>query len=156
MVVIREARLPEDKPALLGFIEALQRYEAEFESDRRLDPAYAEDQLAALLKDAGRGAIFVAELDRRPVGWVLVIEEDAPVYVIEDERQFGSICELFVDEAVRGKGVGQALIKACEDWTRARGLTSIRIGHLAENARAAHVYDMAGYAPYVVSRRKRF
>ena len=155
MVVIREARLPDDKSALLAFIDGLQRYEAEFEYDRRLDPAYPEDQLAALLKDAERGAIFVAELDGQLVGWVLVIQEDAPVYVIDEERQFGCICELFVDEAVRGKGAGQALLKACEDWTRARGLTTIRIGHLAQNARAAHVYDKAGYAPYVELRRKR-
>jgi GNAT superfamily N-acetyltransferase len=155
MIEIRKARLPDDKPALLRFIDGLQRYEADFEADRRLDPAYAEDQFAALLKQAEHGVFFVAEHDGRLVGWVLVIEEEAPVYVLEDERRFGCICELYVDEAVRGQGAGRALIAACEDWTRARGLSTIRIGHLSENARASEVYDKAGYAPYVLLRRKR-
>ena len=155
MIAIREARLPDDKPALLRFIDGLQRYEAEFESDRRLDSAYAEDQFAALLKRAENGVIFVAENDGRLVGWVLAIEVDGPAYVIEDERHYACICEFFVDEAARGRGAGRALMATCEDWARAKNLSTIHIGHLAQNARAAHVYDKAGYAPYVILRRKR-
>jgi GNAT superfamily N-acetyltransferase len=154
-IAVREARLPDDKPVLLGFIDGLQRYEAAFEADRRLDAAYAEDQFAELFKKAERGAIFVAENDDRLAGWILVIEVDGPAYVIEEERRYACICELFVDEAVRGQGAGRALMAACEDWARAKNLATIHIGHLAENARAAHVYDKAGYAPYVVLRRKR-
>ena len=155
MIAICEARLPDDKPALLRFIDGLQRYEAEFESDRRLDSAYAEDQFAALLKRAERGAIFVAENDGRLVGWVLVVEDEGHVYVVEEERRCAAIVEFFVDEAVRGQGVGRALMRACEGWARARKLLTIHIGHLTGNARAAHVYDKAGYASYVVVRRKR-
>lgn len=155
MLTIRQARLPDDTPALLDFIDGLQRYEAEFESDRRLDAAYAEDQLAWLRKKGENGVFFLAEQDGRPVGWVLVTEDEAPPYVIDAERRHATICELYVDEAVRGTGAGRALIGACEDWARARKLTNIQIGHLAQNARAEHVYDKAGFAPYVVLRRKR-
>ncbi len=155
MVTIRPARLPDDKPALLGFIDGLQRYEAAFESDRRLDAAYAEDQLAELLKKAETGIIFVAEWDGRLVGWILVIAVDGPAYVIAEERRYACICELYVDEAVRGQGAGRALIERCENWARSQKLATIHIGHLAENARAEQVYDRAGYAPYVVLRRKR-
>jgi GNAT superfamily N-acetyltransferase len=155
MITIRSAKLPDDKPSILRFIDGLQRYEAEFEADRRLDAAYAEDQLAALLKRAERGAIFVAENDGRLVGWIVVVEDEGQVYVVEEERRCAAICEFYVDEAVRGQGAGRALMAACEDWARARKLLTILIGHLDGNARAAQVYDKAGYPPYVVLRRKR-
>lgn len=153
MITIRQARLPDDKPAFLGFIMALQRYEVAFEPNRRLDDACAEEYLAILLKETGM--IFVAENDDdRPVGWAVVVEDQAPVFVKEDERRFAYVTELFVEEAVRGQGVGQALMAACEDWARTHDYSTIRIAHLAGNTRAAGVYEKAGYAPYSVQRRK--
>ncbi len=160
MITIRPARLPDDKPAFIAFIKALQEYEAVFEKNRRLDAGYAEEHYAALVtglaKEAERAMVFVAEDGAgRPLGWAVVHEEHSPVFVIEDERRFANLAELFVEEAARGLGAGRALIAACEDWSRSRGFSTMRIGHLAENARAAAVYDKAGYAPYAVQRRKR-
>lgn len=156
MIAIRQARLPDDHPAFIAFIKGLQEYEVTFEKNRRLDDSYAEESLAELLKACERGMIFIAEDDDgHPVGWAVVFEEDAPVYVLEDERRFAYISELFVEEARRGQGVGRALMAACEDWARTHGFSTIRIGHLAANARTAQVYEKAGYAPFSVQRRKR-
>jgi len=154
MVTVRPIHLPDDKAAILGFIWGLQRYEAAFEYDRRLDDAYGEEQFAAMMKEAEKGAVFVAEGDTGLVGWVLVIEAESPAYVIEAERVVAQICELFVDEAARGQGAGRALLAACEDWGRSKGHKIIRIGHLAGNDLAAGIYEKAGYAPYTVNRRK--
>lgn len=155
MISVRPANLPDDKPVLLGFIWGLQRYEAEFESDRRLDPAYDEEQFADLMKNLDTGAVFIAEDEARPVGWVMVYESEGKPYVIAEERRQAAICELYVDQSARGKGAGRALLAACEDWARARGIAVIHIGHLSGNTRAAEVYEKAGYAPYVQLRRKR-
>lgn len=155
MISVRSAILPDDKRVLLDFIWGLQRYEAEFEADRRLDPAYGEEQFADLVKNLETGAVFIAEDEGRPVGWVMVYETEGRPYVIEEERRQAVICELYVDPALRGKGAGRALLAACEEWARGRGLTVIHIGHLADNARASDVYEKAGYTPYVLLRRKR-
>jgi GNAT superfamily N-acetyltransferase len=155
MITVRPARLPDDKPAILRFIDGLQRYEAVFEPDRRLDPGYPEDQFAALLKQTANGVFLIAELGGEPIGWAAVYEHESPTYVIEAERHCAVICEAYVEEAVRGQGAGRALLAACEAWARQRGLPVIHIGHLAGNERAATVYEKAGFAPYVVSRRKR-
>ncbi len=155
MFTVRPAALPDDKPVLLDFIVGLQRFEAEFESDRRLDAAYAEDQFADLMKNIDTGTIFLAEDEGRPVGWVMVYETEGKPYVIAEERRQAIICELYVDPSARGKGAGRALLAACEDWARGRGITVIHIGHLSANSRASDVYDRAGYAPYVLLRRKR-
>lgn len=154
MITVRPARLPEDKPAILAFIWGLQRYEAGFEYDRRLDAAYGEDQYAAMMAEAEKGTIFVAESKTGLVGWVVVIAAESPAYVIAEERRAAQICELYVEEGARGQGAGKALLTACEDWGRAKGLKIIRIGHLAGNDLAAAVYEKAGYAPYTVARRK--
>jgi GNAT superfamily N-acetyltransferase len=155
MITVRPAKLPDDKPAILRFIEGLQRYEAEFESDRRLDPTYPEDQFAAVQKQTENGVFLIAEQDGQPVGWAAVYEHVAPTYVVEQERHCAVICEAFVEPVVRGQGAGRALLSACEAWARGRGLSVIHIGHLSGNERAAKVYEKAGFAPYVQLRRKK-
>lgn len=153
MITIRQARLPDDVPLLQGYIDA--RRDAEAQPRLRQVPAYTGDRTAALFKKRDDGMILVAENDSRPVGWALVIEALAPVAVITEERRHACICELFVEEPARGRGAGQALIAACEDWARNRNLATIQIGHLSDNARAEQVYDKAGYTAYTVLRRKR-
>lgn len=155
MITVRPAQLPDDKPIILRFIDGLQHFEAAFESDRRLDDAYPEDQFAALVKQTENGTFLIAEQGGVAVGWAAVYEHEAPTYVIAEERRCAVICEAYVDEAVRGQGAGRALLDACEAWARGRGIEVLHIGHLSENARAAAVYDKAGFSPYVLLRRKR-
>ena len=42
--------------------------------------------------------------------------------VVTDEATFGWLCDVFVDESVRGQGIGDALIRAIVDDPRLRGL----------------------------------
>ena len=153
---IRDARLPGDKPALVSFIDGLQHYEHKFERNRRIDAEAGEDYFGVLLQRVAEheGRIFVAEAGEQPIGWAVFLVEQEYVYVIEDERTYGYIAELFVNESVRGRGVGQALIRACEDEGRARGLRRMMIGVIPANARAARVYAEAGYSPYAMELRK--
>jgi GNAT superfamily N-acetyltransferase len=55
---------------------------------------------------------------------------------------------------MRGQGVGRALIAACEDWGRERGLKVMMIGVLVRNPRAHAVYRDAGFADYATLLRK--
>jgi GNAT superfamily N-acetyltransferase len=155
MITIRPAKLPDDQPVLLGFIEALQRYEAAFEPNRRLDASWAAEHLAALKRTAAQSAIFLAGDCAAAVGWAFVRAAEAPVYVRDEERRYGDLAELFVAAEARGQGAGRALIEACEAWARAQGLASLQIGHLAGNGLAAAAYARAGYTPYTVVQRKR-
>jgi GNAT superfamily N-acetyltransferase len=153
---IRDIRLPHDKSAALSFIMGSQRFEHAVEPNRRLDPEVAEEHFAVLTervaKDSGR--IFVAEEDGRAIGWGVFIVAQHPVFVIADERTFGYIDELYVDEAMRGRGVGQALIAACEGEARRQGLRQILLGVIDGNTRAREIYARAGFAPYALELRK--
>ena len=65
-----------------------------------------------------------------PLGWAAACEDESEVYIHAEERTYGYIAELYVVEDVRGRGVGRALIAACEDWARERGLKAMMIGVL--------------------------
>ena len=155
-IEIREARFPEDTPSALRFVMALQRYEREFEPNRRIDDSVAEEYFAVLQKRAERsGRIFIAQnKDRKALGWAVIYEDEHELYVVEEERTYGRLTELYVESHARGKGVGRALIAACEDWARARGHKHIIIGALSQNAAAMAAYQQTGYAPYASLLRK--
>ncbi len=155
---IRAADLPRDRDAMLSFIDGLQAYEFAFEKNRRLDGTVAAEHLEKLLKDMGErpGAIFMAEdAAGAAVGWAVVQEILAPVFVIARDRRQAYIAELYLAERARGTGTGRALIAACEDWAKAQGIGIVGIGVLPGNARAHAVYRRAGYADYAVELLKR-
>ena len=153
---IREARFPEDTPAALRFVMALQKYEREFEPNRRIDDAIAEDYLAVLRKRAEKnGCIFIAQDEKgHAIGWAVVREDKDEAYVVAEERSYARINELFVESKSRGQGVGRALMAACENWARERKHKQILIGALSQNDLAMAVYRGLGYAPYTSDLRK--
>jgi len=154
---IREARLAEDKPAILQFIIGLQHFEKAIEPNRRIDAAVAEEFYGVLIARAHErhGCILIAEGDgKQPVGWAVAHEDEEDVYVLEEERRFGYISELYVMEEVRGRGIGHALMGACEDWARTRGLKLMMIAALEGNRRAFDLYRKQGYRSYAANLRK--
>ena len=157
MATIRPARLPDDRGAMLAFIDGLQAFEHAFEPNRRLDAAVAEEYLVKLLKDlsAKPGEIFIAEDSGTAIGWAVVQETDDDIYVALTERRMAYIAELFVAAPARGGGAGRALIAACEDWAKARGIPVMLIGVLPGNARARAIYEAAGYGNYAIQLRKK-
>ena len=156
-MMIRDAQWPKDRETALAFIDGLQRYEHGVEPNRRTDAAVAAeyfDVLMAAVAENG-GLVRIAEHDGRAVGWAVAWPERDEIYVRDEERLYLYISELYVDEALRGGGIGLALIASCEDWARAQGIAQSRIGVLAENSRAAQVYARAGYRAYAIRLAKR-
>jgi GNAT superfamily N-acetyltransferase len=155
-LVIRDFDPSRDEVAARAFIDGSQRYEAAFEPNRRLDGQVAVEQYTFLTGRVAHhgGRIFLAEEDGRAIGWAVMSVEEHPVFVVEAERRYAYIAELFVDEAKRGLGVGRALIAACEDEARRAGLRQIKIGVLTANRRAAEIYRRTGYGPYSMELRK--
>lgn len=153
---IREARLPQDEPAILSFINGLQDYEATFEPDRRRDPDFAVDHWRDLQHRCAEkhGIILIAEEAGTPLGWAFAHDHNAELFVVEPERRHGYLAELFVVPQARGKGLGRALIESCEAWARDRGHKLLIVGVLAKNPGAIRAYEGAGYAPYGISMRR--
>jgi ribosomal protein S18 acetylase RimI-like enzyme len=154
---IREADPARDRPAMLSFIMGSQHFEHAIAPNRRLDPPVAGEHLARLVQhlEEREGRIFLAEdADGTPLGWGVVGGYMGEVFVVPEERHHAYIFELFVVEAMRGKGIGRALIAACEDWAKTKDFKTILIGVLAGNASAAGLYRSAGYGDYAIELKK--
>lgn len=153
---IREARLPADEPAILSFIDGLQAYEAAFEPDRRRDPDFTVEHWREVQHRCAEkhGILLIAEDGGKPVGWAFAHDQNAELFVVAPERRHGYLAEIFLMPQARGKGLGRALIAACEDWARGRGHKLLTIGVLARNPGAIRAYEGVGYEPYIVTMRR--
>jgi ribosomal protein S18 acetylase RimI-like enzyme len=155
-IIIRDADLARDRAALERFILGSNTYEAQFESDRRLDAKAGADFLPELIERAAakQGRVFVAEEAGVPIGWAVCYVNQHDTFVRVEERPYGYVSELFVEEAARGRHVGRKLLNACEDYFRSLKVASVLIGALTANTRAVKAYKAAGYADYDVNLRK--
>jgi GNAT superfamily N-acetyltransferase len=118
-VIIRPA-IPEDHEALQTHLWALNQFEQEISGDRRIDRAGATDSLAEALDTVAQQD--GAEQAGRIAGHLFMYFEMDDVYVREDLRSYALISNLFVDEALRGQGVGRALMAEAEKIAAARGV----------------------------------
>lgn len=98
--------------------------------------------------------MFIAEEGDKPLGWAFAYEEHGQLFIKEPERRHGFLAELFVVPDARGKGLGRALMAACEGWSRGLGHKLLMVGVLAHNSRAIRSYEGAGFSPYTLLLRR--
>ena len=91
-----------------------------------------------MIRDSGSLAL-VAEADGDVVGNVLISTERS---VVSDHVGTLSIC---VADGWREVGIGSALVKAAQEWSRERGLAKVALGVFPDNDRAIAVYEHAGF-----------
>lgn len=97
-----------------------------------------EERWRARLSIPGAHEVIV-DLDGVPVGMVSgVPTEDAAVV---------ELISMWVSPAGRGRGVGDRLIEAVEDWGRERGATTLRLSVMHDNPNAIALYERHGFAP---------
>lgn len=70
-------------------------------------------------------------------------------------RRQAYIGELVTAEAAEGRGVGRALVDACEEWARAQGFDAITLTTGAANQRALGFYAHLGFRAEEVKLVKR-
>lgn len=85
--------------------------------------------------------LFVAKESGIVCGWVQVCKERETL--LSDAR--AEITALVVDESVRGKGIGRALVNAAEDWALSQGLKLMRLRTNVQREDAHQFYRRVGY-----------
>ena len=86
-------------------------------------------------------AVFVALESNRVVGFIHVC-----TMLSLDSEPHGEIRSLVVDEAHRGRRIGEQLVSEAEKWTRSRSLGRIRVRSNVIRDRARGFYERLGYA----------
>ena len=140
-VTVRDAG-PADAEALARLISGLG-YPSEPEAVRRrmeriaLDPGYAT---------------YIAEDEAgRALGMVGVMRGMAYNY----DEPFARILALVVDEEVRGRGVGAALVRRAEEWAAAAGAPVVHLTTASHRGGAHAFYERIGYEATGLRFQKR-
>jgi len=75
---------------------------------------------------------------RAAIGLLLLYEENP------GDEDTAYVCQIAVDAAFRGYGIGRKLLKRAEEWTLARGKQNLAL-HVAANNRACRLYERFGF-----------
>ena len=119
-----------------GFDAPSHRTKAELiEGDRRALEAWFEDPSKA------DEAMLIAELDGKAAGCAYLVT----LVDYFNERPHAHLSVLAVEKAAEGKGIGSALLEACEQWARGRGSDRLTLSALVTNARARSLYERKGF-----------
>ena len=109
-------------------------------------PADVRARLCEDLAARPLAASFIAWLGDEPVGLVNTFEG----YSTFKACPLLNVHDIAVLPAHRARGVGQALLAACEAHARERGCCKLTLEVLSGNARALRSYERFGFAPYAL------
>ncbi len=132
-IIIRRAT-PEDKPDWLRMRLLLWIYSTAPEFEPELD---------TILSDPGQAVFIASTLDDRRVG-----------FVEAGTRTYGEGCETspvgyvegwYVDEDLRGLGIGTRLVEAAEEWARQKGYQEMASDTWLDNEASIYTHLKMGY-----------
>jgi GNAT superfamily N-acetyltransferase len=125
-------------------VHALVRLMADFyaEAEFTLPAAAATRAFEALLSTPDLGAIWLAELEDKPVGHAVL----TVAFSMEFGGLRGFIDDLYVSPGARNRGIGAALLAAAREGALARGLRALCVETGLEDHPARSLYARAGYA----------
>jgi GNAT superfamily N-acetyltransferase len=136
MMRIRQASIDE-LPVLLPLVQAYWN----FEGIKGFDTHHVAAQLARLLSDPRLGAGWLAYADDEAAGYLLAVY----VFSLEHLGLTAEIDEFFVLPRLRGRGIGQAMLKAAEAAFDGAGCTNVSLQVAAGNDTARAFYHRLGY-----------
>lgn len=140
-LIIRRATV-EDIPTLDKLLYEVHKVHSDARPDLFKAGAkkYNDIQLIEIIQDDLR-PIFVAELDRRVVGYAFCVHKQ----FVNDNNMTDVktlyIDDLCVDESARGKHVGKALYEYVVNYARQNGYYNVTLNVLADNVKAVGFYE---------------
>lgn len=148
-VEVRHVTMP-DLPALV--LLARQTFEDSFAADNTpenmawyLEQAFTIDKITAEIDEPG-SQYFVAEKDRRLVGYARVRESDEVKNVLTESSL--ELQRIYVDKNSQGLRVGVSLLQACIDYARTNRCSWLWLGVWERNFKAQEFYKKWGFEKF--------
>jgi ribosomal protein S18 acetylase RimI-like enzyme len=154
------------RPATPEDAEAITRiYTQSAEHHARMDPErnHVPDQTAIAERyrtgrqhpdEETESVTLISEMDGSVVGFLdaRVVRPFDPMY---RPLTYCFVADIAVAEEHRSEGVGEKLMRACEDWAKEQGAGFVSLEHHVSNTRAAAFYERLGYRSASVVAIKR-
>lgn len=97
------------------------------------------DEQARTLTDPDGPRVFVAEVDQKPAGLVLAVEDP-------NDPQVGRVGGMWVNPTQRRRGAGSWMLDAVVKWARERKKQHLRLWVQEDSASARALYESFGFA----------
>jgi ribosomal protein S18 acetylase RimI-like enzyme len=138
-----------DREAAIELFLQLNRHEFAITGDRRTDRGGAEFCIEDMILAVEQGAVaLVAEMAGSVVGLLVWAARTNEAYMTEAATRHGSVQDIVIAEAHRGKGIGQTLLSEAERLTREAGMTRLKLTVLSGNDVAVDAYGRFGFRDY--------
>ena len=124
----------------LGELLPLMRAYCDFYDAHPTDDALLALARALIADPEHEGVQLLAREDSEPLGFATIYWSWATTRAV----RIGVMNDLYVAPAARGKGVAEALIRACVDECRTHGASRLTWQTAPDNERAQRVYDRIG------------
>ncbi len=107
----------------------------------------------------GMAVTFAGVLEGEPIGEVTLLLSPACGAIegrlaLADGHSIGNVNALRVEKKWRGRGYSSGLVRALEDYARARGLKELTIGVDAPETRNIAIYLHWGYDKFVMAQEE--
>jgi ribosomal protein S18 acetylase RimI-like enzyme len=139
---------------LFDEVDALHRAKLPHIFKKTDGPVREREYYLGLISDENIG-LFVAELDGNVVGFVHVIITDAPDIPIFVPRRYAVVDSIIVKSGYKNLGIGRSLMKVMQEWSKAKGVTSIELNVYEFNSNAIFFYNKCGYEAFSRRMHKR-
>ena len=146
-MTIRRAK-EKDIPRITDLLFQVHKVHSDKRPDifRRGSKKYNEEELKVILRDDAR-PVFVAEFEGNVLGYAFcVLEEIKDDKSLEDRKSL-YIDDICVDEASRGKHVGQALYLFVKEEANRLGCYHVTLNVWSLNPGALRFYEKMGLVP---------
>jgi ribosomal protein S18 acetylase RimI-like enzyme len=156
LINLRDYVADRDSARLRYCLIELQNSERELEPGKPEGSTIADEYLERMFDRCRKwdGKVFVADVSGQVVGFVCVWAKIPPEEPDDDPSEYAFVSDLVVLSGHRRRGVGRELLAMAERYARSRGARSLRIGVLARNKTARHLYGSAGFSDYKVEMEK--
>lgn len=145
------ADLPQIKALYSLLFEQLANYEPDYLQPALQDEAFLQQVVAA----ADNFVAFIYTIDGEAKGFAIAKLEESPPYNCFVPLKCMYLMDIVVDQNMRGKGIGKALIDRIKQWAKELEADYLELSVLAKNTLAEALYLREGFETFSKSMRMK-